>query len=129
MDLSVTFSPEAYLDDLRALLDSYAVKLSKNGLDYLCCPISFIRNTDGIGFSSPVPESKRSYFVTNFQIDKTFSLSLVQYEPYTEDRDLNTRWPFFVNHPLSIKFTLNDQWWQFKFSPSKTYTERGVEEK
>ena len=32
-----------------------------------------------------------------------------------------TRWPFFVEYPLTIQFFLSsDQWWEFKFIPGET---------
>ncbi len=60
------------------------------------------------------------------KIDPTVSLKLVRYSPPPSDapEDDRSRWPFFVEHPVSAFFQIGDQWWLFKFNPSKSYEER-----
>jgi len=114
--LRMRFSPDSKLSDLIALLDSYSVEVhTEKGLSLLRCPVymlypSLVMLDSGFGFAEPV------------------ALKLCSHqEPDDESgRMLKTRWPFFVDQPLSVQFALGNQWWQYDFNPGKTYQERSI---
>lgn len=116
-------SPESRLSDVLALLDSYAAELTDRGRVVLCVPLHMLDyNPDAADWDMPVPPT----------IDETLELRMIRYQPAPEPEDFLTgirqrvtRWPFHVEQPLVAEFVLGAQWWQFKFSPGKTYQERG----
>ncbi len=122
-EIFMRFSPESRLSDIRALLDSYAVELWKDGLLYRRCPIHSCDMYEGQGmlkeFSLPA-------------IDYRIDVRMCTFEPPAKDflagiRERRTRWPFFVEYPLSIVFWVADQWWQYGFTPGKQYEDRRME--
>lgn len=122
MKLAMTIEPSSQLSDIRALLDSYAVEVKKNNQTYLRAPIFMV--------DMPGPLESQPRGTDLFPaIDKTITLRLCRFEPAPEDRQHQrpyTRWPFFVEHPLTILFTLEAQFWQFYFSPGRQYEEREI---
>jgi hypothetical protein len=42
-------------------------------------------------------------------------------------RPVSSRWPFYVDSPLVVCISADDHWWQFTFSPGKTYQERSID--
>jgi hypothetical protein len=115
------FSAESKLADIRACLDSYGLSVTKNGLLYLQCPLHFLE----LG-----PHPKTWDFN---KIDESLNLRMIRYEPPTDDdflegiRERNHRWPFYVHQPMSVFFCLGDNWWQYSFTPDKTYVERHID--
>lgn len=127
MKVRMVFSPDAKLSDIRALLDSYAIELSKNGQVYLRCPLHFLE----YGTEEPQPITEAALSKILGPIDTSLKLSMIRFEPPVGDddflngiRERTTRWPFHVEQPLSVCFTFDEQWWEYKFSPGKTYMER-----
>lgn len=115
-------SPECRLADLLALLDSYMVEVWHGGILVRRCPIS------RIAFGTPLPSQAVAEpgLALDIQIDPTIDIRLAEYIPVGGETVGNHRWPFYVREPLTIKFTLGDQWWQFSFSPGKTCGDRAV---
>ena len=127
MRIRMAYSSESKLADIRALLDSYAVELSKGKSVYLRSPLHFLE----YGGEPPQQVSQQALEKLFTPIDTSLTLRMIRYEPPSGDEDFlngirerNTRWPFYVHQPLSVMFALGEQWWEWKFSPDKTYTER-----
>jgi len=126
-EVTFLFSPESRLNDIMALLDSYAVEAWKDGLVYFRAPLHFCKLRE----SAPPKtiESVQDSFPT---IDKTLDVRLIQYEPPIDDdflegiRERYTRWPFYVQDPLRIMLYVGDQWWDYIFSPGRTYQDRQI---
>ena len=119
-------SPDSHYSDVRALLDSYAVEINITGLTYLRIPLYFCQ----MGVPT-IPASFTAGHIQGPVLDETTEVKMLKYEPSHDDDDgtsdntHHTRWPFFVENPLSIQFFLSsDQWWEFKFIPEEMYTER-----
>lgn len=121
---SVTFLflPESRLSDIRALLDSYAVEVWKDGLEYLRMPLTFCGSRM---LDPPHISTVETLFPA---VDKKINLRLVQYEPplMDDDRERATRWPFYVDNTLTVMLFLGDQWWEYIFSTDKTYQNREI---
>lgn len=116
------FSPMSRLGDIRALLDSYGVEVWMEGLLYLRAPLHFCELASGEAAASGLAFPA---------VDKKIDLRLCRFEPPAEDflegiRERSTRWPFFVNDPLEVVLYLGDQWWVYKFTPSRFYEERRI---
>lgn len=127
-DVMVTmhFSSESRYEDVCALLDSYGISVSRNGLVYIQCPVIFLEP----GYYATSPGTVGFGLNINPVIDESLNLRMIQYEPHTDLESTvehHTRWPFYVHHPLSILFRLGDNWWQYDFTPNKTYVERHIE--
>jgi hypothetical protein len=113
------FSPESHLSDIRALMDSYAVEVFNQSRLYIRCPLHHCGLDEGQSFSSNLFPA----------INWALEVRLCQWNPPVKDfleriRERNTRWPFFVEYPLTIRLRIGDQWWEYAFSPGKTYEER-----
>ena len=114
-------SAEATLSDSRALLDSYAVELRKDGVVMFCGPLHFCEMTE---------TGRETSWDVRLGPDPSLDLRLVRYEPPAEDdflegiRERATRWPFYVHEPLIICLSVDEQWWQWTFTPGKVYEER-----
>lgn len=121
----LTFSPESHLSDIRAVMDSYGIRLTIEDKVYFQAPLHFCEHGD---------EKPVEYLTHDSQlfpkIDGRIKISMIQYTPPEEDdvlegiRERNTRWPFFVEQPLAIMFTFGNQWWEYRFTPGKKYEER-----
>jgi hypothetical protein len=110
------FSPESKYSDVCAILDSYAVELNVLGrtqfrADLHCCGLD-----EGQGWSND----------STADIDTTLELRMIRYQPSPEMcfREIATRWPFYVEAPLNIRFRFGDQWWVYGFTPGKAYGNR-----
>ncbi len=142
-ELRFIISGESKLSDYQSLLESYAVELSQNrreGKALLSTPIIYIRQIGsidplrpfqireecGTAFAPPNNSLVKDWADGLFtQVDESLKLRLLRHQPVSEvGRPLFTRWPFFVEHKLDVCFTFGDQWWQFTFTPGKTYQER-----
>ena len=120
----MVYSPESKLDDIRSLMDSYALEVWKGGLLFIAAPLHWCKYGD---------QPMKPFDGTFPAIDTAVELRLVRWEPPQRDdilegiRERQTRWPFFVNSPMAIKFALADQWWEYHFSPGKMYKNRRFE--
>lgn len=123
MSFLMTISPSSKVSDIEALFDSYAVILSRKGQELQAGPLwQQIQQIGGIGASQEPIEPFTSEQLRP-HIDHALELRMVQYEPPVEETRV-ARWPFWVESKLQVCFTFGDQWWQYDFSPGKTYTER-----
>ena len=101
--------------DVSALLLSYAVEVRKRGQVMLRAPLMLLE------YGPPAPQHLAVDGSNLFTpIDWSFGLSLVRGSE-------KARWPFFVEAPLDLTLWVDEQWWEFRFSPGKTYTERNAE--
>lgn len=123
----MAYSPESKLADIRALLDSYAVELSKGQSIYLRAPLHFLE----YGGEPPQLATEQNWEKLFTPIDSSLKLRMIQYEPPDGDddflagiRERATRWPFYVHQPLSVMFAYGEQWWEYRFTPGKTYEVR-----
>jgi len=113
------FAPQSRLDDIHALMDSYALEWWKDGLLILCAPLHWCAYE---------PDEEQDIWHMSGP-PRSVEIRLVRFEPPPEGdilegiRERNTRWPFFVNEPVEIWLSLRDQWWLYKFSPGKFYEE------
>jgi len=115
MDLRIRFSPQGRVNDIKAFFDSYTVDVWKDNL--LCVRIP----AHNCNMELPLPATELKFHA----IDNRVNIRLSHYEPVLELDELsNTRWPFYVDYPLDVRLYLGDQFWVYKFSPGKTYTER-----
>jgi hypothetical protein len=118
--LGFRFYSANQLGDVMAFLDSYAVEVWKEGKVYLRAPVAQCGYNPLCAFGGNL----------NPQIDWSLDLRLVPYGPPDagdgQVHNTKNRWPFFVEHPFRIFFAIGDQWWQFHFTPGKTYQERRV---
>lgn len=129
-------SAESTIADVRALMDSYAVEVLKDSLVYFRGPLHACK-MDAAGVGQFEFDRRRANPVVPFDLalpalDKSLELRLIRYEPPTEDdflegiRERTTRWPFYVNAPLVICLSLDEQWWQYTFTPGKLYDVRSI---
>lgn len=119
------FSPESHISDVRAVMDSYGIRLMIGDKVYLQAPLHFCSHYN----EKPVEHLTHDSQLFP-KIDGRIKISMIQYTPPEDDdvlegiRERNTRWPFFVKHTLTIMFAFGDQWQEYKFTPGKTYEER-----
>lgn len=119
--LFLHFSAESRPADMIPLMHCYAAELRKLQKVMLRCPLYFCRMdtyeiAEGTGWTNPFPE-----------IDRTMDCQLLRAVPLVQrDGDENWRWPFYVNNPLCLTLRVGDQWWQYSFTPGKTYEERSI---
>jgi hypothetical protein len=124
MKILMTISPSSKLTDIEALLDSYAVVLSRDTKALQSGPLSQLEMTGGIGARAE-PVRAMTAEDLNSEIDPALDLCIIQCAPLAEEnRESKARWPFFVESELHVVFSVGDQWWQYDFSPGKTYTDR-----
>lgn len=109
------WSPESRLADITAALESYAVQVKKDGLVYQQGPLYWCERIE-------VNMKECPFFPV---VDRKIELSLIRWASPEFNR--GHRWPFFVDEPLELCFTLGDQWWSYKFTPGKTYEERHID--
>lgn len=136
--LAMNISPEAQVDDVKALLDSYAVRWEQGELVFLHMPLFFVPweglSIKGTGLSllSPIFQ-----FQEQIEPDPQIAISLTRFEPHQDANDrrpsanIYTRWPFFVDGLLTVTLLapVRDQpnarhAWSFKFEPGCVYEER-----
>jgi hypothetical protein len=134
-------SAESTLADVRALMDSYAVEVLKDSLVIFRGPLHACKmDAAGVGqfeFDPPPTHGRRTNPVVSFDLaipvaDRSLELRLIQYEPPTDNdflegiRERATRWPFYVHAPLVICLSIDEQWWQWAFTPGKNYEMRNI---
>jgi hypothetical protein len=133
-EIVMYLSSEARMEDIRALIDSYAVVLLDKGRVRLEWPIQIC----GLGVNAwasdalakadkwPLPHVRPT---PRFDlIDPELDLRMVQWQPPADTcrSNLCTRWPFYVDYPLQVTFMVGEQWWQFDFTPGTKYEGRRV---
>jgi len=125
--MRMQFSSESRLDDITAALDSYSVELTvqKGAAPLLRHPMHMCSTEHPL-----VAVTEQRALAP--EIDDQVRLRLVRYEPVAVEEETpieyKTRWPFYVDHPMKVHFTAGTQWWEYSFTPGRTYTERGDDE-
>jgi hypothetical protein len=133
----MVLSPQSRVNDTIALFDSYGLEVKKDGLILFSGALFFL--SPGCVFESRpyfVPSMKAWESFTQQQtffpkIDPSLSVRMVRWQPSPDNpRTLttHTRWPFYVDDPLAVYFSLEDQWWEFGFTPGSMYEERRIQD-
>lgn len=113
-------SPSSRLSDIEALFCTYGIILTRDGKICQTGPLYGLECVGGIGILG----SKREWPTELLPaIDNAIEIRMVRLESPAVN-DAAPRWPFWVSKPVSVKFSIGDQWWQYDFSPGKTYRER-----
>ena len=100
-----------FVGDVVALAQSYALEIRKDGRVPL--------------YHFSVGPDRTKGPLRFAQIDLSLEAVLLLANAPSEEWP-NVRVPFFVNDPAGVVILVGDQWWQYDFSPGKTYGDRAI---
>ena len=104
-----------FVGDVVALAQSYALEIRKDGRVQFRGPL----------YHFSVGPDRTKGPLRFAQIDLSLEAVLLLANAPSEEWP-NVRVPFFVNDPAGVVILVGDQWWQYDFSPGKTYGDRAI---
>lgn len=116
--LTLTINPASLASDLRALLDSYGVRVTMGDKVFLEVPLFMLR----------LHQEVIQHSVSSWAIGPVgdLDIGLVRCSPFLEDGEPSyTRWPFWVEATTWISLSVGRQVTRFDFVPGQSYLERG----
>jgi hypothetical protein len=117
--MKIAFEKSGKLSDISAFLDSYGIEIKRGEVTFCRMPVIMCRRGDFDEFPDPVDAWNATGSLLTF--------NLIRYEPFIEPESeeiAKTRWPFFVDFKLSVRFGIGVQVAEFDFEPGRLFEER-----